>query len=137
MAVLSTLLGLTAEVLIGGVASHEYDDEDEINIQHDDAAVREYQAARTVSKYIKSVTGERFSLKFTVGPPLGHTGMVYTKLLFQIYIDGIFVWQTFCARPDFKKMTEWEDEVDGLKEGKGRGCTKKEFIFAAIETSWC
>jgi hypothetical protein len=102
MAVLNTLLGLTAEVLVNGAVAHEYDDEDETNIQHDDAAVREYQAARTVSKYIKSVTGEHFSLKFTIGPPLGHTGLIYTKLLFRIYIDGLFVWQTFCARPDFK-----------------------------------
>jgi uncharacterized protein Usg len=61
--------------------------------------------------------------------------MIYTKFLFHIYIDGLFVWQTFCARPDFKKMKVWKDEIDGLKEGKGKRCTNKEFIFAAIETS--
>ena len=41
-----------------------------------------------------------------------------------------------CGRPGLEKNGgKWEDEVRGVKEGKGRGCTVREFRFVGIGTS--
>lgn len=139
MAKFPYLPGLAVTVLVNGTPATEHDDPDEIQVEHEDHEVVAYQIARTVSKYIESITGQHFSIKFEVGPPLGHEGMIYTKFVIEIEVDGIPAWTCFCDRPFFKKHPggTWEDQVEGVKEGKGRSCTLKEFKFAKIETSKC
>jgi hypothetical protein len=138
MAKLQLLPGLTATVLIDGNPVTEHDDPDEIQVEHEDPEVVAYQIIRTLSKYIESVTGKHFSIKFEVGPPLGHADMIYTKLVIEVEVDGIPAWTRFCPRPFFRNNAPgaiWEDTVVGVKEGKGAKCTLKEFQFAKIETS--
>jgi hypothetical protein len=137
MAKIPLLLGLAVTPLIEGEPTTEYDDNDEIMIEHDEPEVVQYQTARSENKYIEAKTGQRFSLKLEVGPPLGHAGMVYTKLVFEIKVDGIEAAKAFCDRPFFKRNpgAPWEVIVEGVTDNKGRKCTLKEFIFAKIETS--
>jgi len=128
--------GIEVTILVDGEPAQEHDDPDEIQIQHEDPQVVAYQAARTISKYIESLDSQPFSIRCKVSEPLGHPKMIYSKLVIEIEVDGIPVWTCFCPRPFFKKNPEgiWEDEVTGVKEGKGRGCTEKELRFAKIET---
>ena len=92
MAVLSTLPGVVAEILINGESVQEYDDDSEIQIDHEDEHVVEYQTTHTVSKYIQSKTGEEFSIRFIVGAPyVKGTVMDHIRLGFHIYIDSTLV----------------------------------------------
>lgn len=137
MAILPLCPGLTAEILISYSPAIEHPDPDDIKLVHEDPAVRDYQAARTVSTYIESVTGQPFSIRMSVGMPAGHVGMGHAKLSMDVEVDGIPVWTMICPRPWFKhqeKGAVWSDEVNGPKEGKGRGCVERRFAFAKIET---
>lgn len=122
--------------MIGGKPAPEHEDTDEIQVDHEDPDVAEFQAARTLSKYIEAITGENFSIMFEVTAPLGHADMVYTKLIFEVYVDGIEAGKAFCGRPFFKNGgATWEHTMEGVTDGKGIKCTLKKFLFAKIETS--
>lgn len=55
---------------------------------------------------------------------------------FHIKLDGIPVWISTAARPRVRENGgEWEEVVEGVKEGKGRGCVVRKFRFAEIKTS--
>ncbi|KAL5314909.1 hypothetical protein ACEPPN_017559 [Leptodophora sp. 'Broadleaf-Isolate-01'] len=138
MAVLNIVDGLTAEILINGEPATEYPDPDEIQVSHENNAIRAYQIKHTVSKYIESQSGQNFSIRMRVGRPLGHANMAHAKLTMDCEVDGILVWSLICARPWFKKHpdgAEWVDVLAGPKNGKGRACTVREFSFLKIQTS--
>ncbi|KAG4424119.1 hypothetical protein IFR04_002673 [Cadophora malorum] len=92
MAVLEIVDGLTAEILINGEPAHEYDDPDEVEVKHENHAIRKYQIKHTVSKYIESESGQNFRIRMTVGRPLGHAKMAHPKLTMDVEVDGILVW---------------------------------------------
>ncbi|KAK0118013.1 hypothetical protein ONS95_012324 [Cadophora gregata] len=138
MAVLDIVEGLTAEILINGEPAQEFDDPDEIQVEHQDPAIRRHQMKHTVSKYIESKSGQKFSIQMTVGRPLGHANMAHPKLTMDVEVDGIHAWTLICARPWFKHNedgAEWTDVLTGPKNGKGHGCTTREFSFLKIQTS--
>ncbi|KAH7319181.1 hypothetical protein BKA65DRAFT_599288 [Rhexocercosporidium sp. MPI-PUGE-AT-0058] len=138
MAILNIVDGLTASILINGDPAVEYDDPDEIQVEHENNAIREYQIKHTVSKYIESQSGQKFSIQMKVGRPLGHANMAHAKLTMDVEVDGIPVWELICDRPWFKKHpegAEWEDVVAGPKDNKGKACTTREFLFLKIQTS--
>ncbi|PVH81465.1 hypothetical protein DL98DRAFT_624143 [Cadophora sp. DSE1049] len=140
MAVLDIVDGLTAEVLINGEPAHEYDDPDEIEVEHKNNAIRRYQIKHTVSKYIESESGQKFSIQMTVGRPLGHAKMAHPKLTMDIEVDGIHAWTMICDRPWFNKHPDgakWTDVLSGPKNGKGHGCTTRDFSFLKIQTNKC
>jgi hypothetical protein len=135
MAVLNFHRGITAQVLIDGSPADEIPDDEEIQIDHSDSDVVEHQAARTVSSYIQAETGKAFSIR--VGVKCPPYKMDSSKLCFHIFVDGKPAWISICDRPHFERRgnTEWEEDVDGIKEGKGQGCREYGFRFAKIETS--
>ncbi|KAH7391270.1 hypothetical protein BKA64DRAFT_756325 [Cadophora sp. MPI-SDFR-AT-0126] len=137
MAVLDLVAGLTAEILINGSPSLEYDDPNNIQVEHKDRAIRDYQARHTCSKYIESKSGQKFSIRMKVGRPLGHKKMAHAKLTMDIEVDGIPVWTLICDRPWFNKNLgpEWEGISEGPKNGKGHSCTVREFSFLKIRTN--
>jgi hypothetical protein len=136
MAKFQLLPGLAVVVMIRDKPALEHEDTDEIQVDHEDPDVAEFQAARTLSKYVEAITGENFSIMFEVTAPLGHADMVYTKLIFEVYVDGIEAGKAFCARPFFKNGgVTWKYMMEGVTDGKGIKCTLKKFLFAKIETS--
>jgi hypothetical protein len=134
MAIAPLFPGITASILIAGKPAHEYPDLDEPSIEHFDRAVSEYQTKRLTSNYIESVTDNEFTIKLTLGPP-DSRGMD-SKVRFYIKVDGKGVWEATAAKPRVKENgDEWEEEVEGVKEGKGHGCKLRKFRFAEIKTS--
>ncbi|PQE08560.1 hypothetical protein CJF30_00005411 [Rutstroemia sp. NJR-2017a BBW] len=80
-------------------------------------------------------TSTPFSIHFKIGRPFPKQ-LTYSKLQFSIFIDGIWVWDAWCARPRYKENGyKWEEEVRGVKTGKGMGCTESGFRFVGIETN--
>jgi len=100
------LPGLAASVIINGREASELEDRDEIQVEHEDPDVADYQISRTHSVYIEAEDGKAFSIKMEVGAPLGHADMVYTKLIFEVFVDGIEAGKAFCGRPFFKNGGE-------------------------------
>lgn len=126
--------GISAEILIGGTAAVEHADRDEIQVKHDDPEVAEYQASQTVSNYIESITDQSFVVKLALSP--SYSRRMDSKIRFYISVDGKEVWIGTAARPRVQANDGyWEEEVEGVKEGKGHGCTIRKFRFAEIKTS--
>jgi hypothetical protein len=136
MAKLPLLPGLAAAIMIGGEPVPEHDDTDKIEVDHEDPSVAEYQVSRTKSVYIEAKTGEQFGVKLEVTDPLGHAKMVYTKLIFEVWVDGIAAGKAFCDRPFFKNGgVTWEYTMKGVTKDKGIKCKLMNLLFAKIETS--
>lgn len=70
MAVFQGLPGVEVTVLINGVRVREYQDDD-IDAKSDELS--QYQASKTISKYIESLTGEEFSIEVS---PFASSSMV-------------------------------------------------------------
>ena len=60
MAIFPGLPGVEVSILINGMAAWEYDD-DEIDFKPDELS--QYQALKTISKYIESITDEEFTIQ--------------------------------------------------------------------------
>ncbi|RDL33034.1 uncharacterized protein BP5553_08473 [Venustampulla echinocandica] len=134
MAIAPYLQGITAQILINGVPTEEYDDPDPIAPKHADPAVARYISKHTISKYIVSETNQVFSIKLLVAKP--YSNIMDSKCGFHIVIDGVPAWTSTCARPRVKENGgTWEDEVMGVKVGKGRNCVVRNFRFAEITTN--
>lgn len=134
MAIAPFLPGITAQILVADTPAHEHPNDDEIHVKHPDPAIAAYQAAHTVSNYIKSVTGEPFTVKLALDAP--YSDSMDSKVRFYVYLDGILAWISTAARPRVKDNDgHWEEEVAGVKSGKGAGCRMRKFEFAEIKTS--
>lgn len=87
MAILPTLRGIECQILINGKPASELRDTDAIPVSHPNRKTAKYQARRTVSTYIESITDQNFAIKLRVGPPVGFKAegrkkMAYTKIGF-------------------------------------------------------
>lgn len=128
--------GLNVEIIVDGRVQKEYKGEEPVKVQHEDPEAAEWQTDRTQSKYIAVNTDDHFSIKCQVTKPLGRHGMKYSKIIFEILVDGIDAAKAFCERPFFTKGgITWVQIVDGVTDGKGKRCTLQDFMFAKIETS--
>jgi hypothetical protein len=117
MAILTSLPGITATVLIDGAVAPEIPDPDEIQVSHKNPRVAHHQTNVTVSRYIQCVTDEPFSIKLKVEPPYR---IDCPKLGFEIKVDGKAAWTATAARPRLRESNgKWEIEIEGVKEGKG------------------
>lgn len=137
MAILPTLPGIEAVILINGNPALEYVDDNEVRVEHEDEDIAEYQATHTISKYIQSQTDQKFSIQLKVGSPyVQGQFMAHVRLNFHIYVDGAKVADPWCSRLHFKHSpvgTKWIREVKGVVGKSGRKV--KPFIFADITTS--
>ncbi|RDW72997.1 hypothetical protein BP6252_06904 [Coleophoma cylindrospora] len=160
MAILDTCPGITVEILSNGNPLNEYADTDHDRTKLPAGIATEagkYQHSRTVSTYVcipssalpsassapSSGPGTaaqnlapKFAIRMTVSPPYR---MDSAKLRFDMAVDGIPVWISHCARPDYNKLvktkTPWVEGVEGVKEGKGRGCLMRAFRFGKLDTT--
>jgi hypothetical protein len=86
MAILESLPGLEVTVCMDGQPLEEYDDNEEEEVG--ETPVAQYQAAKTVSKYIESASEKEFSINITLGTAFT---MDFESLMAPIRMDGKFV----------------------------------------------
>ncbi len=132
---------ISASILVDGEPAIEHPDTDDVLVEHDDPTVSSHQQLRKVSTYVKSISNKEFSIIISVGPPYGGMKMDCSKLRFHIKVDGVEAWVSTCERVWWKRFNRneqdavWEDEITGIKQGKWRGCTRRNFKFAEIKKS--
>jgi hypothetical protein len=143
IAIQDDIPGLEVVVCINGKPLDEYDnDEKEAAKPGLPSEVFQYQAARTVTKYIESVSDQEFIIQINLAPP---SKMDYACLKTIIHIGGKRV-----ASPLIEKSmnlecftgdcvaTQYQRRVKGMKlEAPGREgrALLKSFKFAKIEIS--
>lgn len=143
MAIQDDTPGLEVVVCIDGKPLEEYDNDEEEEMKPGlDPEVMKYQAARTVTKYIESVSDQGFVIQINLGPPFK---MDYACLSMDVHIDGNRVDSPLIVkskRPqsfsgDYVTKTV-KKRVEGMKVAApgntGRELLRK-FKFAKIETS--
>ncbi|KAF8857647.1 hypothetical protein BDZ45DRAFT_744153 [Acephala macrosclerotiorum] len=84
MAILDAVPGLDVSVYVDGHALKEYDDEEEDEITPSTAA-EEFQASRTVSKYVEAVSDKVFSVRLAFTKPFS---MDCDAMSIPIFVDG-------------------------------------------------
>ncbi|TGO87593.1 hypothetical protein BPOR_0216g00030 [Botrytis porri] len=95
----------------------------------------EYFSVRTVTIYIAVTNNTPFSIHLRVDRPYP-VKMDCSKLQFEIFIDGKFVWDAWCHKPRYQENGNvWEEIIGGLKLGKGRSCEIKDFKFMGLKTN--
>ncbi|APA09889.1 predicted protein [Sclerotinia sclerotiorum 1980 UF-70] len=128
--------GITAQIISqSGEAFPNHDvRENEPIIAGDENA--EYYRLHTITKYIAVTNNASFSIHLKVDRPYPRK-MDCSRLQFEILVDGEFVWNEWCSRPDYQRHGKgvWEAVVDGMKVGKGRSCEVSGFRFSAIKTN--
>jgi hypothetical protein len=143
MAIQDHAPGLEVTVCVDGKPLEEYDnDEEEEMRQGLDPEVMKYQAARTVTKYIESVSDQEFIIQINLAPPFK---MDCVSLSTSVHIDGRKVasplimksWNLDKFSGDYVK-TKFQTRVEGMQvEAPGTAGREllKKFKFAKIETS--
>ncbi|KAF7871590.1 hypothetical protein EAF04_003697 [Stromatinia cepivora] len=96
----------------------------------------EYYSLHTITKYIAVTNNASFSIHLKIDRPYPKT-MDCSHLQFEILVNGEFVWNECCSRPDYQRHGKgvWEATIDGMKVGKGRSCEVSGFRFSAIKTN--
>ncbi|KAF7953831.1 uncharacterized protein EAE97_001230 [Botrytis byssoidea] len=95
----------------------------------------EYFSVRTVTTYIAVTNNTPFSIHLRVDRPYP-VKMDCSKLQFEIFVDGKFVWDAWCHKPRYQDNGNvWEEIIGGLKLGKGRSCEIKDFKFMGLKTN--
>ena len=129
MAVLDSLPGIEATICINKVPLQEYeDDEVEIAAGH----VGEYQAARTVSKYVESATNKEFSIRLSVNHPYKPD---CPTLGFAIIIDGLRARYPMFDLAAHSSRWPWHKVIEGVITTEAGRSMMKPFTFAKIRTS--
>jgi hypothetical protein len=149
MAVLESLPGLTVSIHVDGQPLPEYEDHTEEETP--DGPVAEYQAARTVCRYVEALSDKDFCIKTSLDAPYI---MDCPSLMFPCWVDGN------PAPAKVLKKTHHLDRIQGdlvvyplqmmvegvTVEAPGRSDQEflKKFRFAKIEmcmffvkTTWC
>lgn len=143
MAIQDHVPGLEVAVCINGKPLEEYDNDEEEEAKPGlQSEAFRYQAARTVTKYIESVSDQEFAIQLTIGPPFK---MDYACLSIDVHIDGKKVDSPLMLkskRLDFflgdYVTTKFGKRVEGMKvaaPGNAGRALLKRFKFAKIETS--
>lgn len=143
MAIQDDVPGLEVAVCIDGKPLEEYDNDEEEQVKPGlPSEVSQYQAARTVTKYIESVSDQEFTIQLTLGPPFK---MDYACLNTRIHIDGKKV-----DSPSIQKSrnlnsfsedcvaTKFQRKIKGMRveaPGNAGRALLKRFKFAKIEAT--
>ncbi|KAE9368744.1 hypothetical protein N431DRAFT_494139 [Stipitochalara longipes BDJ] len=132
MAVLEGLEGIEVTVCVDNQALREYDDDE---VEKQSGAIGEYQASKTVSKYIEAVTGKEFTISLAVRAPYK---MDCPTLVFQINLDGSKVARPMLRKSQYQYRLGWERVTSGVKhqlDGASKRCSIRHFRFAEIQTT--
>jgi hypothetical protein len=132
MAVFDFIRGLKVEINVDGVAVQEYDDNEE---EDDDlVGAKQYQASRSVNKYVEAISGKNFEVVITVGPP-------YTfdcpTLMFEVIVDGKNVAQPLFESSTYNRTNSNPFPVSGVMIEEVGKDVLKPFKFSEIETNTC
>jgi hypothetical protein len=142
MAILDSIPGLAVFVCVDGKPLEEYDDDDDDEGEVEHTQVAEYQAARTVSKFVESVSDKEFSICANL-----ETSFVMdcASLLFPINIDGKLCWEGVVAKSSMplsirgsrvvSKVTRIAQGVKVAAPGNEEREFLQKFKFAKIDTS--
>lgn len=131
MAVLQSLPGIEVFVCVKGEALEEYDD-DEAQADVESGETNQYQASKTVSKYIESVTDQEFAIKLLVGNPYYFD---CGSLGFSIRVDGRKVRSPLLRRDEYSSVNGWSQDVRGIRAEEGEKSLIRPFKFAEIKKS--
>lgn len=139
MAVLDSLPGLTVSVCVDGQALNEFED-DEAVVSSKPGVIGEYQAARTVTKYIEAMSDKEFTVKILLD-----TGyrMDCGSLGLPISVDGIWANEPLMSKSNTDVrgdllLTPMTRVVEGsyvAAPGKPEEQFIKTFKFCKLETS--
>jgi len=130
MAILDILPGIEVAVCVDDelLAEVATDNDD---IQHRNPAVIRHQQGCTITKYIESTTGKKFTIYIKASDPYD---LQDTDLIFNVEVDGNFIKAPLLLREDYETKF-WEDEVDGPVIFVGEEPIIRPMKFAAIRTS--
>ncbi|KAA8575013.1 hypothetical protein MFRU_002g03550 [Monilinia fructicola] len=127
MAVLKSVRGIQVTVRVDGKALEEYEDDE---FEAVPGEVGDYQASRTVAKYIESCTGKNFDMKFKVDEEYKFDS---PNITFSTYVDGTKVHTRIVAR---NNSFPREKTLKGVNiESKNGLVFLKPFHFSNIITS--
>jgi len=129
------LRGMEVTIHFGGQALQEYGDDQDVEAAPGEIGA--YQASRTVSKYIESVTGQKYSVELSLQKPFKFD---CPSLAYRISIDGVETEQDPLAlRRGYSAARGWTRSVEGIKSYKASDKTSslRKFKFSAINTSKC
>ncbi|PMD38441.1 hypothetical protein L207DRAFT_599223 [Hyaloscypha variabilis F] len=131
MAVLKGLEGIEVTVRVDNSALHEYNDDE---VSNELVPIGEYQASKTVSKYIEAFTGKEFTIVMTVRALYQ---MDCPTLSFRVMVDGNHASNPLLRKSNYRG-NNWEKKVAGIRhqlEGPSKRCSIKKFLFAEIQTT--
>jgi hypothetical protein len=129
MAVFDFIKGIEVTVRVDGQALQEYDD-DEIKVEPGE--VGEYQASRTVSKYIEAAGDKEFSIHMSIGSPYK---MDCPALYFATFVDGVELPSPVCTKTRYQSGNSLDTKIEGVKSGPHGRTILKPFKFSSIKTS--
>jgi hypothetical protein len=129
MAVFGFIKGIEVAVHVDGQALQEYDD-DELEVKLGD--VGEYQASRTVSKYIEAAGDKEFSIHTSIRSSYK---MDCPALSFQTYVDGVFITSPLCTNTRYQSKDSFDAKIEGVISGPHGRTVLKPFKFSSIKTS--
>jgi hypothetical protein len=142
MAILDSIPGLEVFVCVDGEPLEEYDDDDDGKGEVEHTQVAEYQAARTVGKFVESVSDKEFSIRINL-----QTSFVMdcASLLFAIGIDRKYRLVPVLAKSDFpqsvqgsrvlSRVTRYIQGVPAVAQGIEERESLHKFKFSKIDTS--
>lgn len=142
MAILKSLPGLEVTIRVDGKPLQEYDDDEEEEAEVEETPVAEYQAAKTVSKYVEVASDKEFLISITLWTSFK---MDFEALMAPIKIDGKHVIEVAISKQDNAENIRGSRilhplglETKGASVpapgNKGRELLRK-FKFERIETS--
>lgn len=130
MVVLDRLAGVKCYVQVNGVTVQEYDDDEDVETQP--GPVGEYQALRTVTKYIEAVTGAEFSIachfssQFKMDSP---------NLELRMYVDGIYTQGRVIGPHDLGSYFNLEGPIifHPSSKGSAQRFTTQKYKFSKLD----
>lgn len=130
MAILPELPGIQVNVQVNRQPLDEYDDDEAYQPQPD---IREDRRAVVVSKYVKSVTGEQFTVNIVVGSPYV---LDCGSLQFIVQVDGIDVCSYHVNKSEYDPDRPRNFAVRGRKttDFRNQTWTLQPFQFSKLET---
>lgn len=127
--------GITAQILTQDKAAFPNYPSPDPETSTEEGDLAGYYIARTITTYIAVTNNTPFSIHLRVDRPYPKK-MDCSKLQFQIFVDGKFVWDSWCHRPRYDANGNvWEEIIGGMKLGKGRSCEVNDFKFMGLKTS--
>ncbi|KAB8304358.1 hypothetical protein EYC80_003766 [Monilinia laxa] len=128
MVVFSKLPHLGVSVQVDGVNVQEYDDDEEITVKP--GPVGEYQAARTVSKFIEAVDGAEFGVKCSLSPQFKRDS---PNIEVAVYVDGNYASGLVIRDTDFSALLE--GRVIRTSDSSRNGDVMQKFRFSRLDIS--